>query len=391
MQAQQQDYAAELRAQIESRERQRRQEREHALRQSVTLLQLRQAAPSTVLPAGGGGGSGGGGGVVGVPQPSSTAADCQAPAHSQHKHIPGISELGPGIHETGLAGSPAFPLRQQQARAQQGWGASGPGWHAHPQQQAWPGSEAGVAPPHLPGTEKMHLQAALPTRYQPDWAAPAPAAAASASLERERDTQAGWQAAPALPPLPPLQGPAAGYSAAPSSISCAACSRSQPSPRLQPPYGVDSLQHQQQPAERVPLPLWPSTVVRAPFGNDLQPPALLPVRRLPQGAGPGGLPPPWATLQAAAGAGMSSSSQGCVASCGSSSSGRLAAIGREPDGEAARLAAEKRAAYRADLKRQLQQKEERLRQVICMGLPLSCRRQLLCALSVLLCALLCSS
>jgi hypothetical protein len=92
----------------------------------------------------------------------------------------------------------------------------------------------------------------------------------------------------------------AGYPSAPMSSSGTACSRSQPSPRLQPPYGVDSLQRQQQPAERVPLPLWPSSVAQAPFGNDLQSPALLPVRRLPEGTGPGGMPPPWATSQAAA-------------------------------------------------------------------------------------------
>ena len=42
----------------------------------------------------------------------------------------------------------------------------------------------------------------------------------------------------------------------------------------------------------------------------------------------------------------------------------LATLGKEAEGEAARLAAEqKRAAYRADLEWQLQQKEERRRQV----------------------------
>lgn len=50
-QERQRQYAAELQAQVAARERQRQSERAHGLRQSVSLLQLRQNAPSAVLPA----------------------------------------------------------------------------------------------------------------------------------------------------------------------------------------------------------------------------------------------------------------------------------------------------------------------------------------------------
>ncbi|KAL4857679.1 Glycosyltransferase family 92 protein [Chlorella vulgaris] len=49
-QQRQQQYAAELHAQMAAKEQQRHRERAHSLRQSATLLQLRQQAPSAVLP-----------------------------------------------------------------------------------------------------------------------------------------------------------------------------------------------------------------------------------------------------------------------------------------------------------------------------------------------------
>ena len=296
MQAQQrkEDYAAELRAQIAAKEAAKQRERAHSLRQSAALLDLRQAAPSAVLPGGAGG-----------------AADLGAQPRWQQQHAQQQREQEWAPHE---AATPA-------------WAQQLPSHHQHPP-PGWPSSG-----------HPLHHAASGPP--EPDWS-----------------VGAGW-------PPGPTAGPPWRQPASPQRSVHPPQGYPQPGgtyfpgdglPGLQPPFGVD------RPGAPPPaLPDgWQPSAERAPFGTDLQPPQLPPIRSrsLHFSGGDGAMPAaaPWGPFGGGAGPG-----EGPRGMPGGASNGQMSAIGR---GGATRQAVQdKQAAYKADLERQMRDKEDRRRRV----------------------------
>lgn len=310
-QQRQQEYAAELREQIAAKEAARQQERAHSLRQSAALLELRQAAPSAVLPVVGSG--------LGISRGATTSTGPHSapwPAlHQQHEANP----WGPLAHGGSDKGWPPLPgsLGQQQQQAQQ---------HAP---QGWAVHDLHPAPSAPP----------LPLHAEAGWVEPS-----------GRPGHAGPWAQPQ------------------SELSYAAGAPIRHSSMLQPPFGVESSGVAAGAQLPLPAPAWNPAVAQAPFGNDLQPPGQPRTRsRSLSNARDGGLasmgsslPSPWAE---AGGGGASSSNGGSMRGWATAGLGQPGSGGPD-DKEAARQAAErKRSVYKAELERQMREKEERRRQV----------------------------
>ncbi|KAL4448395.1 hypothetical protein ABPG75_005614 [Micractinium tetrahymenae] len=315
---QQQEYAAQLREQIAAREAARQQERAHSLRQSAALLELRQAAPSAVLPGAGAGASSG-----------------REPSLAPQPHPP---QQGLGF---GLAGPPPpLPPQQQQ---QPGWDSL-PSSQQHRQQQ-----QQQMWGPMQPADTSMAPAGPMPGPVAPAWDP-----ADSRAWQHGHVADGGWaQPHPAVVmSVQPLHAPHAALGGS-----------------LQPPFGVD---HHLPEATWPPSGPWNPAAVHALFGTDVlpaqgSPPRPRSLQRMSSGsagaftAGPGHAAPPWA-FPADGGDGPAPAVQAGLMAPGP---GWLAALsGAGPDGQAdAREAAErKRAAYKAELERQMVDKAERKRQ-----------------------------
>lgn len=324
-------YAAELRAQMAAKEQRRQQERQQSLRQSVAFLDLRTAAASGMLPTAGAAARAGG---ARGPLPAAQPVTGTAPLPLRHD-----SSHAMATH--------------RQPQPWMGWQEAAPpppAMEAPPVPDPWgPAAPAGRAwDQALPGSAEAWHGAAQPAAH---FSSPPP-------------HRVVFEVPPAGYPHPAWQPPLSG------SLSPGPSHRAPPAGGRQPPYGVEPEVGGSPPS--LPPRFHPAAAVRAPFGNDLQPPSPLLARAssrrhvaLPgvQAQRSGELVPPWGPPPEA---GSPARGGGQPGGGGSpfKAAGALAEIGAELQGLAARAAQErKRAEYRAELAAQVALKGERQRQV----------------------------
>lgn len=321
LQLRQQEYAAQLREQIATREAARQKEKAHSLRQSAALLELRQAAP--VLPGAG----------AGAPYRSDSLRDLHP------------TQLGQGRDLAALAWHrQVSPTPQQQEQQDGSEVVIG---HQHRQAwAAWQPADTGMLPmPPLQGH-------------------PSATGNPASSWQHEHAANHSWaEQHTAVPPAAPPPG----------------AHHAMPGARPPPPSGVDhSLAGAQSFSSESGL--RNGAVMAIPLGMDVQPSKDLPsnagsLHHMPSGASDG----PLTRMPHASGPRATPHGHGrgpapaLEAGLLGPSPGRLAAAlaGFGPDGQvAAREVAErKRAQYKAELERQVQEKAEQRRQVQMLSHP----------------------